>query len=551
MKNMISTNRFREHYILDSKKEILFFFFTFLGFYLLYKFSPFIVDDFIYSFIGGFSGGIEGKFYKIQSLKDIIISQMGDYMSWNGRFIVHSITSYFCSIGNIEVFRILNSLIFVLLVAGITILLRGEFGIQKSDKYIIVFSLILIMPASGQIYFGHIAYVVNYLWTSCAVIYFIILLKNINGKRYSTSIKILLLITGVIIGSLQESFTIGISGALFIYYCFNQNKFTGSSKWLVIGFWIGTCIVVGAPGNISRAIGNTASLRFSGWKSLAFNFGHLIFDSRLLLICIILSVYQYIRNKKSFIQFLKHNYLYYLSIMFNGMIVIIVYTGLRQLACIELFSLIINIKIIYTFYSNINKYNKVLNITISFILISIFFILYHYRQLYHHSLISFENKEVENGLLVDKRFLDLEYKLSTIPLISDYTAYSPFKAKYNWGALSRYRTNGKNDKLITGVSPLNTKEIISKFGKDTISTYVYDKENKAFYIRLDKNKKVKQVISKSEPTRILGKIRQVIFKGGKYNIFLSDLEGMSHFEEGPYDYYIMYSNDENIQISFQ
>lgn len=533
------------------KKDIYFILIVFIVFYLLYRFSPFILDDYAYSFIGGMSNGINGKFYKIESLNDIITSQIQDYMRWNGRFIIHSITSYFCSIGNIEIFRILNSIIFCFLLIGIIILLRAEYGFRKTDKYIILFSLIIITPASGQIYFAHIAYVINYLWTSCAIIYFIILLNKIKEKSYSILINILLFAIGIITGSLQESFTIGISGALFIYYCFNLKKFTGSIRWIVIGFWIGTCIVVGAPGNISRAIGNTAVLRFSGWKIFAFNFIHLILDSRLFFLCIILSIYQYIKNKTQFILFIKHNYLYYLAIIFNGITVIIVYTGLRQLACIELMSLILNLKIVYTFYPAISKYSRPINIITSSILILTFIVLYHYRQIYYQSLNSFQNKEIRNGLLVDKEFLKLEQYLSTKPFISDYTAYTSFRAKYNWGGLSRYRSDGKNINLITGVSPLNTKEIISKFGQDTISTYVYDKENKVFYLRLDKNKKVNQVISKSEPTKILGKIRQIIFKDSKYNTFISNLKDMSHFEEGIYSYYIMYSDNENIQINFK
>lgn len=237
--------------VTDKHFDIIFFIILFIAFYLQDKFSPFIADDYAYRF---FYDESIGKLRIVDSLKDAIIFQAHDYMTHNGRFIVHTLTAYFCGKLGVEWFRIINSLIFVLFVCGVIRLIRSEFGKRNTDKYIIAFVLFLFMPCPGMIWLGSIAMCINYLWCACAITYFIIIYKAIaeNKRTYSVVTKIIFFFWGLFVGSLQESFSLGVSAALFFYYCFNIKKFSGAVPYLIVGFWIGTSIVTFAPGNFVR-----------------------------------------------------------------------------------------------------------------------------------------------------------------------------------------------------------------------------------------------------------------------------------------------------------
>lgn len=76
----------------------------------------------------------------------------------------------------------------------------------------------------------------------------------------------------------------GVSAALFFYYCFNIKKFSGAVPYLIIGFWIGTSIVTFAPGNFVR-MGKVNDVE--GGLSLAKLFSNLsqvIFNAKLFVI---------------------------------------------------------------------------------------------------------------------------------------------------------------------------------------------------------------------------------------------------------------------------
>lgn len=529
-----------------NKSDYIFLLIVFIGFYLLYRFSLFTSDDYYYSFIGGISGGINGEYIPVDSLTDAIKSNIYDYMHWNGRFIVHTLTSYFCVVVGIDVFRILNSIVFVLLVVGLIKLIRSEFAYNKTDKFIILFLLFILMPEPGFILLGHIAMVVNYLWTSCAIVYFILLYNKIkDAKNYNLGINITLLLTGLIIGSLQESFTIGVSGALFFYYCFNLKKFKGSVAWLVIGFWIGTCIVTLAPGNFVRLGLSTEGERFSGLIKYVTQFGYLIIDSKLLLISLIASVIFYFKDKSSFIIFLRKNYFYYLAILFNGLIVTIVYMGKRQLTCIELFSMILIIKMLYSYYFKfIENKSTIINIVISAVLVLLYFPIYKDREINYIRYENLHKKEPKNGVIVDKDFVEKARYIKERKITYNYNIYSTEDfTTFILNGISLMKSKGENINLITAILPISPDEIESKFGNNN-AKYIYDKENLAYYFRCSKDNTIDNIYYLGESTTMLGKIRNKLFSIGLSRINIT--ERIIKFQTADYNYYVYYDQGHKI-----
>lgn len=520
-----------------KKTDYIFLSIVFIGFYLLDRFCLSILDDYFYSFIAGVSGGINGELTPVKSIVDALKSNIYDYMHWNGRFIIHTITSYFCGVIGVDAFRIINSIVFILFLIGLIKLIRSEFGTNKTDKYIILFLLFTLMPEPGSIFLGIIAFTTNYLWTSCAIIYFILLYNKINKDiiHYNTIINILLLIVGIITGSLQESFTVGISGALFLYYCYNIKKFKGSVIWLVLGFWIGTCIVTFAPGNFERLALLAGKERFIGPIKYFNQLAHLIFDSKLLIICILSFIILYFKDKNFITIFLKKNKFYILAILLNGIIVTIVYTGKRQLTCIELFSMILLIKIIYSyFFAFCENKSQIINITISIFLMVLYIPIYKDRQINYKECTKLQNMDPKNGVIVNKHLIDHATYIRDRKITANYKAYSSdYLSKDLNHGLSLIKSDGKDMNYITAILPQSPKEIATQFNNK--SNLIYNKKYKTYYFRCPRKQFIKEIYIVSEPTKFLGKVRNKLFNK-KFNKS-SILENTFFFQYSDYNYY--------------
>ena len=225
----------------------IFFIIIGVAFYLLDRFSLFIIDDYMYAFK-------YGTYEPIRTLKDIFESQCDHYMQHNGRFLVHCVVQLFCGILGVEWFRIFNTILFVLFCAMTTRLVCGTYRAPIMWYVLTSFAIWLFIPRIGMTILGNIACGVNYLWVGVANLYFLLVCDKLNKGHYSQSFisNIGYGILGTIIGSLQESFSIPIAGVLFLYYCFNYRQFTGAIVWLVSGYWLGSIILIIAPGNFVR-----------------------------------------------------------------------------------------------------------------------------------------------------------------------------------------------------------------------------------------------------------------------------------------------------------
>lgn len=354
--------------------DYIFIIIVFIAFYVLNQFSVLIGDDFWYCFYGVDANGT-AQF--IDSFGDAVCSQLHAYTTHNGRIIVHTLTSYFCGVLGMNVFKIFNSLVFTLMFYGLLKLSRKYIGYQTWDKYLIIFMLFVLMPYPGQIFWGSIAMSINYLWTSCAVIYLLVFYGIIKEHKikYNLLGNIVVFLISILAGSLQESFTIGISGALFLYYCFHYKEFKGTIPYFVIGLWIGTAIVVFAPGNFLRLEGVDKAQSASGFISSLSNFARLFTDTKLMIIAIVLSIILWVKDRAQICNFYKVNFIYIWSIIFSAFLVFITYSGERQLTCIELFSLILILRLLLHFSNpiRIKKIELVYSILLSIVCLLLYY----------------------------------------------------------------------------------------------------------------------------------------------------------------------------------
>ena len=221
-------------------------FFLILGvaFYMLDRWSFYFSDDYLYSYKFG-------TYEPILNLGDIWESQRDHYMNQNGRFIAHFVVQLFCGMWGIQIFQIFHSAMFVALCALTTRLFYKSWQAPILWYLNSAICFGIFMPSTNMIFFGNISCGINYLWVAVATAYFFLVLEQ-NQKENSLPKNILFFIFGFFCGSLQESFSIPIAGALGIYYLFNLKKLKGSIAYLVIGYWIGSILCICAPGNILR-----------------------------------------------------------------------------------------------------------------------------------------------------------------------------------------------------------------------------------------------------------------------------------------------------------
>lgn len=518
------------------KKHYIIFFIIGICFYLLNQFSPFISDDYFYTFI-------KGSKRPIESLNDAIKSQMYDYFHYNGRFIIHVIIQYYCGVLGIQIFQILNSICFVFLCIGVTIILHSEFHKVGKINISILFVLLIFCSGTAHIFLGNISGAVNYLWTSCIILYFFVIYSYNKNTNHKTFYHILIFIGGIISGSLQESFTFGLSIALFLYYCYNNKSVSRANKWLIIGFWIGTIICIFSPANFLR-LSKTGEGNFDLIAYIVRTY-NLILNSGILILLVIVLIFSFFQNKNKTLFFIKHNIIWILSIIFNmAFVILIAYTGPHQLTSIRLFSIILLMKWLYTFYENfIIKYNRWITIICSIILFILYIPIYQYRYEIDHG-----HKELVKNAYTTKDHIVIapEYCRCCVAkddwIARNFTHQEIYR-QFSKEGLSAVITQAKDINYIRSILPA-TKLHISKSctEKNKKQENIYRAPEKYYYIvriPLECNINNINIEIFSKPT-IAGRIKGWIFHGNNLTYDRKKVTDLDYFSDKQYYYIIVY-----------
>lgn len=215
--------------------------------------TPFIGDDFVYSFIFRSSE-------RITNIDDIIQSQIAHYNLWGGRTVVHFILQCLLLIKSSFVIDLLNTIVFVLFLTAIQFHIFGKIKFSTSLIFLIFSLTVIIQPAFAETCLW-LTGSVNYLWGTTIILYFLLpfrLYKNgqiTNTKSFSFSI--LMLLGGIITGWTNENTIMGliiIIAALIIYFLkIEKFKIPTWFYFGLIGIVIGYILMIIAPGNFVRA----------------------------------------------------------------------------------------------------------------------------------------------------------------------------------------------------------------------------------------------------------------------------------------------------------
>ena len=516
-----------------TSTDYVFFLVVAILFYLLNRFTPFpILDDAVYQYINGMICNPERSYEPVSSIKDAFISQIQDYQTANGRFIVHFIVQCFCGVWGIEIFRVANTLVFVLFCAGLIKLIRFHFGLQPTDKYLIIFSLFCLLPISGSLLWGAIAYAVNYLWPSCAIVWLLYLYVNLQTKQDSSPLilKICICLAAFIVGALQESFSIGISGALFLYYCFHLKELKGNIAWLVIGFWIGSCFLIFAPSNFLR-VETTSNFNILGYLS---RFAHSIFDLKIFFLLLLILCICYVKSKHICIRFIQQHSLWFTAMLINILFAgLVAYTEKRQMTSVELFSFILALMLLYTFFlDKVARYQNVISIIAITCVIILYIPVYLLKKEdYIQQMKALQEiKSFDGRTFVAETYLNYYIKNHNKYLYANYTQSTYTYINHYWNHYWRsiLISNGKNPNQLVFL-PKTTEYIAKHCTQETcLQKNVYQFPLEAgFYITIIRlpeeiNLNNLNISCWAEPVNWIGKIRKKLFYTQLLNRFEID-----------------------------
>ncbi|MBC8600849.1 hypothetical protein H8784_03840 [Parabacteroides acidifaciens] len=313
---------------------ILFYGITGILFYLLSAYTPLMADDFPYAYVFNEEG--TNILSPITTVKDIIISQYHHYFIANGRSVVHFGEQFFVGILGRSYFNVFNTLIFLLLLYGGSYLISNK---RKLTASFILFLLVwFFIPVPGETLLWT-AGSFNYLWSTTLVVLFLCLIKRPSSWLNKFWLFPFLFLIGVFCGWTHEGLSAGVSGALFIYYCLDYKKFTGKIIPLVVGFWLGTVLVLFAPSIWDRAQG---ALEESNLISILAVRVRFLMYTKLFPFLIVVMIYLFFRKRLRLKKLLKENTLLCWIILFEFLFgCMIGLQSIRQVFFIELFSAIL------------------------------------------------------------------------------------------------------------------------------------------------------------------------------------------------------------------
>ena len=166
-------------------------------FLLIQQYIP-ALEDFHYRF----KRPIRPNWEIVTSFNEAVQSQCEDYYTTNGRVVIHTFVQWFCGQDNPVGFFLLSTFAFVLLIMGMLYLIRKRGNAYLFEVPLLFILLLLLTPDIGTSYLGHIAFVVNYLWSSALYVWFIIAFLKVekNVDSLSLSVKICLALFALVCG---------------------------------------------------------------------------------------------------------------------------------------------------------------------------------------------------------------------------------------------------------------------------------------------------------------------------------------------------------------
>lgn len=239
-----------------------------------YTFEP-INDELVYRFVLGDGFGTEYYQQRVVSLSDAVNSQINQWYSHSGRFLVHLITQMFASVWGRTLFSICNGLIFFIAIYELWSMIR-----KRHSAHLVFFAVVICILFTYlvmQRHFRPIAVSLNYLWPVPLVLWFIPCLKSLYRSQSRSLVRVMgIMLLAFITCATQEVYIVPLCGtaavmaAIALRHRNHSVNFTFRCVFAVM--LIGGASVVFASGTLKRGGGlleSPLSVVAEGLKMLA------------------------------------------------------------------------------------------------------------------------------------------------------------------------------------------------------------------------------------------------------------------------------------------
>lgn len=357
-------------------------------FYLMNCYTPFRSDDWHYCFIYGTTEPID-------SFSDIIKSQYIHYFQVNGRFIPHFIVQFFDGIAGKEWFNFFNAIVFFIFLHLLTKTINNKNENKIATLSIITLLIFFIIPGFKNCFLW-MSGACNYLWSATFLLYFNSLLSKDTHKKYYP----LLFIYGWICGWTHEGLVIGLLIGYFFYYIIYRNKIYTSNYYLLIGFIIGTFLLVFSPASINRALSHSAPIQ-EPWSLIKDYIVALLNMDNIRMLPLLLFLLYVTRKKIHLRQYLTNNIVWIAAIISLFLFVLFTkHASEHSRFGFELFALILITQIIFQLKLS-NKIFHCINITV-IITLSFYILPANIENYNEYTRITNIIKNYQNELIITK-----------------------------------------------------------------------------------------------------------------------------------------------------
>lgn len=333
---------------IKGNKSCLFLLLTIgIAFLILNILTPEYLDDYLYKYT--FINGIADKDHPILTLKDIYVSQLDHYFTFNGRVIIHSFVQLFCGILGKGLFNFANAIIFTYF-----IFLSVKYTQKSLNTTSILLStcIALICFPCFRDTFLWMTGSINYLWTATFTLMFLYLLKTQKGEIQKSKTFVFIPL-GIFLGWAHEGISFPLALSCIIYCIFNRKTVIKNAIFpLILGYILGAFMCTFSPATLGRASTSTElSIGILAGKVLS---GFMLCSKLkvfyILLIGLLYTLYR--QGKKQVKDFINNHILLFGAIFFSfGIVFLSGFTSSRTAFGLELFSFLLTLCLFKTYYS--------------------------------------------------------------------------------------------------------------------------------------------------------------------------------------------------------
>lgn len=327
------------HNIVERWSTVFMFLAVALIFIFLDTSSIFLGDDFGYMFTDEKLHG--GGGHIVTSFADCWQTQLNHYNTTNGRFLVHLLTQVFLNLTPIWIYKSLNAIVFALLWLYMAKLAMPQ------DKRVSEFtgeltwtSIWLLMPQPGLVMLSLVAFSLNYMWSGAVTVIFLWYYRQVESADGVCRVNMFLLaLLALIAGSLQESYSLPLAGALVLSPILMRRLPKSKEIIIALAYISGTLICAAAPGNMNH-LDSGGGLEPASVVHKAISATHALVTTPVVVLAVCLAIYACV-DKKGVVRFMRDNNLLLLAIVLGIGFAMLSFTAVRQLYSISIFSIIL------------------------------------------------------------------------------------------------------------------------------------------------------------------------------------------------------------------